>query len=216
MPFLAVTALAACSGSSDSSESAPKTTDKPAKLAGVWPSKFECSTVTSDDQVSEALGAKAANQYSPADVPNGIARPCAYQILGTPDYYSFDFDCRDNYKKTADALFAQYTKSSEDAVQQYNVTSDAAVKDKKKPEKGPDGKLIDAGVPSAPPDLAVAVEVGSKGLDHHGRGLILIDDDAPCYVRVVGVDPAKRLALAKLVAKQLTFANAPMTPRPFP
>ena len=58
------------------------------------------------------------------------------------------------------------------------------------------------------------VEVGAKGLDHHGQGLIFIDDDAPCYVRVIGPDAANRLALAQLIAKNLTFANAPMSPRP--
>ena len=47
-------------------------------------------------------------------------------------------------------------------------------------------------------------------------GLIFIDDDAPCYVRVVGNDAARRLELAKLLAKNLTFANAPMSPRAFP
>jgi hypothetical protein len=33
---------------------------------------------------------------------------------------------------------------------------------------------------------------------------------------VVGKDAARRLELAKLVAKNLTFANAPMSPRAFP
>ena len=43
---------------------------------------------------------------------------------------------------------------------------------------------------------------------------MFIDDDAPCYVRVVGPNAAHRLELARLIAKNLTFANAPMTPRP--
>jgi hypothetical protein len=60
------------------------------------------------------------------------------------------------------------------------------------------------------------VAVGAKGLDHHGQGLIFVDDDAPCYVRVLGKDAARRLELARLIAKNLTFANAPMTPRAFP
>ena len=73
-------------------------------------------------------------------------------------------------------------------------------------------------VTGAPHDLSHAQELehARVGLDHHGRGLIFIDDDAPCYVRVIGQDSTKRLELAKLVAKNLTFANAPMTPRPFP
>ena len=60
------------------------------------------------------------------------------------------------------------------------------------------------------------MEVGAKALDHHGRGLLFIDDDAPCYVRVIGPDAPHRLELARLVAKNLTFANAPMDPRPMP
>ena len=64
------------------------------------------------------------------------------------------------------------------------------------------------------PGAAVDVAVGAKGLDHHGQGLLFIDDDAPCYVRVVGPDAPRRLALAQLIAKNLTFANAPMSPRP--
>ena len=70
-------------------------------------------------------------------------------------------------------------------------------------------------MPIHAPSGAVDVEVGAKGLDHHGQGLLFIDDDAPCYVRVVGPDAQRRLALARAIAKNLTFANAPMTPRPF-
>jgi hypothetical protein len=32
---------------------------------------------------------------------------------------------------------------------------------------------------------------------------------------VVGPDATRRLDLAKMLAKNLTFANAPMSPRPF-
>jgi hypothetical protein len=35
-------------------------------------------------------------------------------------------------------------------------------------------------------------------------------------VRVVGPDASNRLELAKLIAKNLTFMNAPMTPRAAP
>jgi hypothetical protein len=75
-------------------------------------------------------------------------------------------------------------------------------------------KPNDAGVVNRAPDVAAEVAVGAKGLDHHGQGLIFIDDDAPCYVRVIGPDAAKRLALAQLIAKNLTYENAPMSPRP--
>jgi hypothetical protein len=90
-------------------------------------------------------------------------------------------------------------------VQQYNTLADAGAV-----------KPTDAGIAIHAPEVSSEVAVGAKGLDHHGQGLIFIDDDAPCYVRVVGPDSARRLELAKLVAKNLTFANAPMTPRPMP
>jgi hypothetical protein len=104
-------------------------------------------------------------------------------------------------KQRADALFAQYKELSEEAIQRY-AHLDAGT-----------GKPGDAGV-AVRPEPAVEVAVGAKGLDHRGQGLIFIDDDAPCYVRVVGKDAVRRLELAKLIAKNLTFANAPMTPRP--
>ena len=48
------------------------------------------------------------------------------------------------------------------------------------------------------------------------QGLIFIDDDTPCYVRVVGPSAAQRLALAKLISANLTLERAPMTPRGVP
>jgi hypothetical protein len=102
-------------------------------------------------------------------------------------------------------LFAQYTRTSAELVAQYDQMSDAGVV-----------KPTDAGIAIKRPDDAFEVEVGAKALDHHGQGLLFIDDDAPCYVRVIGPDAARRLELAKVVAKNLTFANAPMTPRPMP
>ncbi|MFN0253182.1 MAG: hypothetical protein ACKV2T_40285, partial [Kofleriaceae bacterium] len=101
-------------------------------------------------------------------------------------------------------------------VEQYNIASDAAPVPDPAPKKEP-GKNVDAGIdaPQRAPEEASAVQVGAKGLDHHGQGLLFIDDDAPCYIRVVGPDKERRLALALHIAKNLTFANAPMSPRPF-
>jgi hypothetical protein len=120
-------------------------------------------------------------------------------------------------KQRADALFAQYTRTSGELIEAYNVGADAGPKPGVKIDAGVKDKTIDAGPEPVrrAPEAATDVQVGSKGLDHHGQGLLFIDDDAPCYVRVVGPDSARRLALAQLVAKNLTFANAPMTPRPF-
>jgi hypothetical protein len=138
--------------------------------------------------------------------PKGVPHPCNYEVQAqATEYWTYDIDCRDDYKARADALFAQYTSDSADRVQQYNQLADAGAV-----------KPNDAGIVSHAPEGAAEVSVGAKGLDHHGQGLIFIDDDAPCYVRVVGPDSMRRLDLARLVAKNLTFANAPMTPRPMP
>ncbi len=200
-------ALVACDkpGGAEATQPTDKTAEKPMKLAGVFPSDFKCESIATLAAVGTALGGTAEAMPS-SSVTKGIAPPCSYQVT-TPtaqEYWTFDFDCRANYKKTADALFQQYAETSAELVNAYNAAADAGI------------KPTDAGIEIRPPEPAAAVDVGAKGLDHHGRGLIFIDDDAPCYVRVVGTDTARRLELAKLVAKNLTFANAPMTPRPFP
>ncbi|MEJ7604055.1 MAG: hypothetical protein WKG01_39610 [Kofleriaceae bacterium] len=116
---------------------------------------------------------------------------------------TFDFDCRDGMKQRVDKLFAQYQEQTAARIGQYNVESDAGVK------PNPDAGTAQF----TKPGEAIEVSVGAKALDHNGQAILFIDDDAPCYVRVVGPDAPKRLALAKLVAKNLTFANAPMSPR---
>jgi len=204
---ISIGALAGCEKPAETEVAEPKTTETAGrKLAGVFPSDFKCDSIATDAQLGELLGGTAAFVPSPSSTPRGVPKPCAYQITSATaqDYWTFDFDCRDNYKQSADALFAQYTRTSDELVAAYNAEADAGI------------KPTDAGVAIRPPEAAAMVEVGAKALDHHGRGLIFIDDDAPCYVRVVGIDAAKRLELAKLVAKNLTFANAPMTPRPHP
>lgn len=208
--------IAACSESTSSPDKkAPA--EPPRKLAGVYPERFQCDSVATPEALAQVLGGSVRQLDNPASVPRGIPHPCNYEVAVTPpEYWTFDFDCRDGMKQRADALFAQYTRTSKDLVDQYDVASDAG--------PVPGVKLVDAG-PRDPdagpepirraPEHASEVAVGARGLDHHGQGLIFIDDDAPCYVRIVGPDSARRLALAQLVAKQLTFANAPMTPRPF-
>jgi hypothetical protein len=58
---------------------------------------------------------------------------------------------------------------------------------------------------------AKPIRVGASGIDIE-PALVFLDDDAPCYVRVVGPERERRVALARLVAEQLTAKNAPMTP----
>ena len=199
--------LAACSSGSSADKPASKQTEPERKLAGVFPDRFKCDSITKPEEVAALVGGiKATLMESAIAPPTGVPHPCAYEVVMKDEIqaWTYDIDCRDTMKQTADALFEQYKKTSSELVQAYNAAADAGI------------KPTDAGVAVRPPEEAVEVQVGAKALDHHGRGLIFIDDDAPCYVRVIGPDAPHRLELAKLVAKNLTFANAPMTPRPLP
>ena len=205
LPLLLVVACSSENASSTSQE-------KPAEVkrrAGVLPDKFKCDSIVANDALSQVLGGTIRQIENSMPVPRGVPQPCNYEVAtatGT-EGWTYDIDCRDGMKQRADALFAQYAADSA-----ANVAAYVAIDAGPKPAK-PDP---DAGPPPRAPEAAAEVAVGAKGLDHHGQGLLFIDDDAPCYVRVVGNDATKRLELAKLIAKNLTFANAPMTPRPFP
>jgi hypothetical protein len=203
LPLLAL--IAACKN-----EEAPSKHEKPAepgrKLAGVYPENFKCESIVTLEALGQLLGGTARPIEGAMSPPRGIAAPCNYEVTGqATEYWTYDFDCRDGMKQRADALFEQYRTESSANVQKYNELSDAGAI-----------KPTDAGIVIHAPESAGEVAVGAKGLDHHGQGLIFIDDDAPCYVRVVGPGFDRRVELAKLIAKNLTFANAPMTPRPMP
>jgi hypothetical protein len=196
--------VAACTSGSRS-DSDHKQVETTRKLAGVYPEDFKCDSITTTDALGRVLGGTARYIDTSMPVPTGVPHPCNYEVQAQQtEYWTYDIDCRSDYKARADGLFAQYKEHSAELVDQYNGLADAGI------------KPTDAGIAIRAPEPAAEVAVGAKGLDHHGRGLIFIDDDAPCYVRVVGPDSARRLDLAKLVAKNLTFANAPMTPRPMP
>ena len=185
----------------------------PRQLAGVYPEKWGCDSVATLEALGQLLGGTVKQIDSAMSVPRGLPHPCNYEVQAQGvEIWSFDIDCRDGMKQRADALFAQYKTTSQELVQQYEAKADAGATR----HNAPGAKHADAGAELHAPEPAVEVPVGAKGLDHHGQGLIFIDDDAPCYVRVVGKDAARRLELAKLLAKNLTFANAPMTPRAFP
>ena len=196
-----------------------KSAEPTRKLAGVYPESFKCESIVTLEVLGQLLGGTVRQLDGAMTPPRGIAAPCSYEVTtqapeierasersraGTT-YWTFDFDCRDGMKQRADALFAQYSMDSSANVQKYNELSDAGAI-----------KPTDAGIVIHAPESSAEVAVGAKGLDHHGQGLIFIDDDAPCYVRVVGPGFEHRVELAKLIAKNLTFANAPMTPRPMP
>jgi hypothetical protein len=198
----------ACSSEGSATKQQEKGAEPGRKLAGVYPDKFQCDTMAKPEDLTQLLGAvKVTAMVSAFTPPKGVPLPCNYEAVMQDhvEYWTFDFDCRDDMKKRADALFEQYKRTSADNQAQFDHVMDAGLY-KPNPDAGP--------VVIKRPDDAVEVQVGAKGLDHHGQGLIFIDDDAPCYVRVIGPDASHRLALAQLLAKQLTFANAPMTPRP--
>jgi hypothetical protein len=198
---------AACKTDGTAATKEQKTNEPERKLAGVFPDRFKCASILTDEQVGQILGGTAHPVDDVMTPPRGIAAPCNYAI-GVPggmESWTFDFDCRDGMKQRADALFEQYRTGSTDNIEQFDHLADAGGL-----------KPNDAGIVYKRPESAVEVAVGAKGLDHHGQALLFIDDDAPCYVRVVGPDAARRLELARQIAKNLTFANAPMTPRPMP
>jgi hypothetical protein len=203
--MLVLVVLAGCKDDSSAAVD-PKAIAAPRPLAGIYPEKWQCDSVAALAALGEVLGGPVKQIDTPSSVPRGVPRPCNYEVQARePEYWTFDVDCRDGMKQRADALFAQYKATSRELVQRYETLSDAGAI-----------KPTDAGIELHAPAAATEVYVGAKALDHHGQGLIFIDDDAPCYVRVVGKDAVRRLALAKLVAKNLTFANAPMTPRAAP
>jgi hypothetical protein len=190
--------LAACH--SDANAPADKAPPPPSKPNGVYPDQFQCASIVTLDRLGELLGAAATSTPTVTSHPRTLAAPCAYEVNG--EAWTFDFDCRSNFKETADALFAEYRAT--------NVARTAKF-DRDDPRDA--GVLrSDAGVEHRRPDAAREISVGAKALDHNGVGLIFIDDDAPCYARVYGPDAARRLALATEIAAKLTPATAPMPP----
>lgn len=204
--FLWVFAVLAGCKDNSAAASDPQGTSAPRHLSGVYPDRWRCDSIASLEALGQLLGGAVKQLDSALPVPHGLPHPCSYEVLAPePQYWTFDVDCRDGMKQRADALFAQYRDDSREAVARY-AAIDAGVGA---------ARSSDAGV-AHPPEPAVEVAVGARGLDHHGEGLIFIDDDAPCYVRVAGKDAARRLELARLIAKNLTPDNAPMMPRARP
>jgi hypothetical protein len=58
---------------------------------------------------------------------------------------------------------------------------------------------------------ALPVRIGQSGLDHNDASLLFIDDDSPCYVRVLGPGQQNRIGIAELVARKLDESTAPMS-----
>ncbi len=56
---------------------------------------------------------------------------------------------------------------------------------------------------------AMPLRIGRSALDHHDSALLFIDDDTPCYGRVLGPGQKIRIRLARLLVPALTPQRAP-------
>jgi hypothetical protein len=172
-------------------------------LVGVDLDRWTCDLIATPAVISQTLGIPARGVDSTLGSAPGTPKPCNFVAEGAaPEAWSFDFDCRDTALATAEKLFAEYLARNNELIAQFDAsTGGKVVKD-------------DAGVEQHAVGAPVEVQVGKKALDHHGQAILFIDDDTPCYARVAGPDPERRLLVAKLVAEKLTPATAPMRPRP--
>jgi hypothetical protein len=205
---LVAMATLGCKKESSAPVSPMSSTDPAPVIVGVEPREFQCDSIATAATLTQLLGGPARPIDGPISPPSGLARPCSYLVetAAGPEAWFFDFDCRDTMKQRAEELFAQYERTSSELVEQYAAAADAGVVGAAPPGI-PDAR------PARAPEAARDVEIGARGLDHHGQGLLFLDDDAPCYVRVVGPDADKRLHLARHIATALTPHTAPMRPR---
>jgi hypothetical protein len=216
--ILVAAAIAGCGKDSGSAEPSKSTKEPGRAVVGIWPEDWDCERIGTVAEIGQVLGGTVRVSGTPMTPGPGLPMPCNFVFNGAngEEAWTFDLDCRDGYKVRADALFAQYTERSAEMVTQDNAASAAAPAAVPAPKRRSADEQVDAGPPRRAPEGAFDVAVGARGLDHHGQGLLFIDDDAPCYVRVVGPDADRRLALARHVADRLNLANAPMTPRNAP
>jgi hypothetical protein len=212
--IVAVVGLCGALGCKPSEQKAPtpqqlgSSDNTPSRMVGVYPKLFTCDSLITTAELANLVGPGTVRVVDSAlRPPNGLAAPCTYLLDhgldgGQPSAWTFDIDCRDGAKQTADKLFEQYRSTSADLMQQYNAAADA-------------GQIVanDAGVVPTAPQGVLEVSVGARAIDHHGQALLFWDNDAPCYVRIIGADPSGRLALGKHLADRLTPKTAPMTPR---
>ncbi len=207
VPACALAAIAAATGCEDKKPpaAAVSAADSPVTLWGIEPSEWSCDRIATPALMSQALGGPTRAIDSPMATAVGTAKPCTFVFEGDqPEAWSFDLDCRPSAMRVAAQLFTEYAAQNVAYIDAFDAATG--------------GKVIkdDAGVEQHAVEPPREVAVGKRGLDHHGMQILFIDDDAPCYVRVSGPDPDRRLRVAELVAKQLTAVNAPMRPYPAP
>src|SRR5438552_14983981 len=100
-------ALASCKGDGDGGPE-QKNTEPQRKLAGVYPERFRCDSIATDEALAAILGGTVKATEAQFHPPRGLPKPCNYSVEPSGDAWMFDFDCRDDYKQRADALFEQY------------------------------------------------------------------------------------------------------------
>ncbi len=161
----------------------------PAELrTGIHPDDFQCDQVVSGDAVSKAVNLQITVETSSFEPPTGVARACNY--IG----HSEDSEPTATTDATADAgpAMAQQTWS-------FDVDCRATALDTGRSLLAQWGK--DSG--------ATALEIGKQAIDHRDVVLLLIDDDTPCYARILGPGQVNRKAIAKLLVAGLSRDNAP-------
>jgi hypothetical protein len=207
--------LSAGCGKKSERERAEEKSAKSIAPVGVLPFAFKCDSLAPAADLASLLGGTIEPQENLNEPPQGTPGACNYLVTSEAGQQAwiYDVDCRSSALEQADILFAQYEEKNRKLVEGYAAASaaDAGVP-VKKPEKVAGAPEVDAGPPPPPPTASKVVAVGKRGLDE-GQGILFVDDDAPCHVRIVGPDPDRRLALAQLIAKNLTEATAPMDPK---
>jgi hypothetical protein len=195
-------ALAGCE-SKPSGASAGGSPSDNVTMVGVDVDLWQCDLIATPADMSALLGVPTRGVDSTLGSAPGTPKPCNFVAEGpVPEAWSFDFDCRDNALGTAEKLFVEYSARNEELIAQFDAATG--------------GKVLkdDAGVEQHAVAAPVTVAVGKKALDHHGQAILFIDDDTPCYARVAGPDPERRLKVAQMVAQKLVPQTAPMKPRP--
>ncbi len=217
LALLLLTVTACKKAKSDAPATQQKVDPARGVLLGIRPEKWVCENVATVADLTQILGGQPQVIAASGEPGPGLAAPCQYAVTssapvapdaGAPglDYWTFDVDCRPGHEERAETEITQWAQVGQQRIDEYKRKIAEGGKDSKKPPAD------DAGVPFAAPEGSREVPVGRRGLDVLGQGLIFVDDDAPCNVRVVGPDADRRLALATLIAKNLSEANAPMTP----
>jgi len=155
----------------------------PARPSGLHPDDFECESVASGAAVGAALEREIIVETSSFEAPQGVPRACNYTARGA----GFDEATKD-----AGPAAAQPTWSFDIDCRRTALRDGAALMTQY--AKNLDSKPL---------------QIGKSAIDHRDVVLLLIDDDTPCYARVLGPGSANRIAIATIVAAGLKPETAP-------